>query len=292
MFKITYSHIRRMKQGDTLIRFSPERSDRVQLQSLSGSLMPDLIHEYDRGNNGLISAGSLYEAAVWTGFSESPAEPAHRDGIETGLPDGRYEFALRDLYGIVDDWLFQAIMRSSQILYWRRRTRFCGLCGSPAVPGEDDLSMVCTECGETYYPQIAPAVIVAIRNGNKLLMVRNRKRPKGFYGLVAGFVEAGESLEEAVHREVFEETNLRVTNLEYARSQSWPFPNSHMIAFTADYAEGEIEFLDGELVEAEWFSPEEIPNRMPGFSVGSKLVAEFIRSQGVQSSRDTETPGN
>lgn len=276
MFRITYSNRSQMKPGDILLRFTPQRSDRVQLRSTGGRLEAANVHENDLSDRGLISAGRLSDTDVWTGFGAEAMRYAGPEEIEHGLDDGWYEFKLRDLYAHMDEELFQAVVRSSQILYWMGRTRFCGSCGSPAAPGDEDLSMVCTGCGETYYPQIAPAIIVAIRNGDKLLMVRNQKRPQGFYGLVAGFVEAGESLEEAVHREVFEETNLRVKNLKYVRSQSWPFPNSHMIAFSAESAGGEIKFIDGELVEAKWFSAEEIPNRMPGFSVGSKLVADFI----------------
>lgn len=233
--------------------------------------------------------GRLNGKNFWAGF----ADPSLEYTPGNILPHGHIEpemwseaegsfaaLTLREGHLILDDDLFQAAARASQIVWWRRRTRFCGTCGTEMKAHGEELAMVCPDCGEHYYPHISPAVIVSIEWDGKILMVKNRRHHGKHYGLVAGYVEAGESLEEAVYREVMEETSLRIKNLRYARSQSWPFPNSHMVAFTADYAGGELKLQEEELSDGQWFAPDEIPPLPPRFSVARKLIDEFIERQG------------
>jgi NAD+ diphosphatase len=131
----------------------------------------------------------------------------------------------------------------------------------------------CGACGHIAYPRISPAMMVLIRKGDSFLMAMHTASPAKRFTPLAGFLEAGESIEEAVHREVFEEVGLQVHNLKYFASQSWPFPHSLMIAFTADYLGGEIRIDENELSEARWFGPnDEWPERVKTVSVSSLLV--------------------
>ena len=140
------------------------------------------------------------------------------------------------------------------------------------------MMLKCPECGQVHYPRIAPAIIVAIRKGDKLLMAKHSYHKTHKYALVAGFVEAGESIEEAVHREVSEEIGIKIKNLKYKRSQSWPFPNSLMLAFTAEYESGEIKVDGDEIVKAKWFSKNEIERYDSDISISDWLINDFIQN--------------
>ena len=151
--------------------------------------------------------------------------------------------------------------RGAELLVWDAENRFCGACGSP-MERHTDISKLCPTCGREVFPHLTPAILVLVKRGDEALLARAKSFSRPFFALVAGFVEAGETLEECVAREVMEETGLRVTNITYYGSQSWPFPSNMMIAFTADYAGGEISLLDGELSDARFFrrtEPVELP---------------------------------
>jgi NAD+ diphosphatase len=141
-------------------------------------------------------------------------------------PTGMAFRGLRSLHGQLPAPLFRMAGRAFQILDWDRTHRFCGRCGTPTVLAETERVRRCPSCGQLHFPRIAPAVITLIQRGEQILMVRGHNFPAHFYGLVAGFVEPGESLEEAVAREIVEEVGLTVTNVRYWGSQPWPFPHS------------------------------------------------------------------
>jgi NAD+ diphosphatase len=207
-----------------------------------------------------------------------------------GLLDGRYAQAgwldsesappgyafhsLRSLlFGPMDESLAGVAGRAAQIAEWARTHRFCGACGSPTAQAAHERCFTCTSCGHMAYPRISPAMMVLIRKGDAVLMALHVNSPAQRFTPLAGFLEAGETIEEAVHREVYEEVGLRVSNLRYFGSQSWPFPHSLMIAFTADYAGGEIRVDANEIAEARWFGPgDEWPARVPQVSISSLLV--------------------
>lgn len=133
--------------------------------------------------------------------------------------------------------------------------------------------MHCDACGHLAYPRISPAMMVLIRKGDQVLLAFHTQSPSKRFSPLAGFLEAGESIEEAVHREVFEEVGLKVHNLQYFNSQAWPFPHSLMIAFTADYLSGDIRIDENEIAEARWFGPgDQWPERVPSVSISSLLV--------------------
>ncbi|MFK3739045.1 NAD(+) diphosphatase [Massilia sp. TN1-12] len=192
---------------------------------------------------------------------------------EAQAPAGYGWRGLRSLFGELDEALVAVAGRAFQIAEWARTHRFCGVCGSGTALAAGERSFKCTNCGHTAYPRISPAMMVLVRKGDSFLLAQHAQYTVKRFVPLAGFVEAGESIEETVHREVFEEVGLRVHNLRYFGSQSWPFPHSLMIAFTADYLEGEIRTDPNEIVEARWFGPDdEWPERVPQMSISSMLV--------------------
>ena len=192
---------------------------------------------------------------------------------ELVLPPGYGWRGLRSLFGEMDEQLVGLAARAAQVAEWARTHRFCGACGSGTVLAAGERCFKCVNCGHMAYPRISPAMMVLIRKGDAVLLAMHVASPTKRFVPLAGFLEAGESVEEAVHREVYEEVGLRVTNLRYFGSQSWPFPHSLMLAFTADYVDGEIRVDTSEIAEARWFGPnDEWPERVPHVSISSVLV--------------------
>lgn len=190
--------------------------------------------------------------------------------------DGFYD--LREVYEISHD-LYHIAGKAVLVSDWYASHRFCGKCGTPTVLDEKDMMLKCPNCGQVHYPRIAPAIIVAIRNEDKLLMAKHSYHEQIRYALIAGFVEPGESVEEAVHREVQEEVGIKIKNLEYKRSQSWPFPNSLMLGFSAEYESGDIKVDGDEILKAKWFKKDEIIRYGSDISISDWLIQEFIDSQ-------------
>lgn len=168
---------------------------------------------------------------------------------------------LRGLYGRVPDPLWVLAGRAEQIVAWDRTHRYCGRCATPTEPSTDERSRTCSACGLSVYPRIAPAIIVLVTRGahdDEALLAWGRQRTEPFYSTLAGFVEPGEDLETAVHREVREETGIDVTDVRYFGSQPWPFPHQLMVGFLARYAGGEIHVQEAEIREARWVRAAEL----------------------------------
>jgi NAD+ diphosphatase len=166
------------------------------------------------------------------------------------------------------------ILRAYHILQWLKDSAFCGSCGSPNGDAPGDLARLCPACGRLEFPRISPAIIVlVIRDDGRALLAHNRKFTGGVYSLVAGFTEAGESLETTVAREVGEEVGLEVRDTRYITSQPWPFPNSLMIGFTTRYAGGEIRPDGKEITDAQWFDPASLPE-LPGKGSVSRYIID------------------
>ena len=196
---------------------------------------------------------------------------------------------LRAWLGRVDSTLFYLAGRAVQLIQWRLSHTFCGKCGESAEEHSQDHAMVCRACNLVRYPQLSPSIIVLVNKGDKALLARNTNWQGGFFSTLAGFVEPGESIEQTVHREVREEVGIEVTNLRYLGSQSWPFPNSLMLGFHAEYLSGELTFLDKEISEAKWFDIDDLPNIPGGTAISRWLIDEFV--QKVTLSRDAKTSG-
>ena len=180
---------------------------------------------------------------------------------------------IRSLFGVVDDGFLGLAGRAMQLAEWARTHRHCGVCASAMQLLAGERCYKCPQCGHSAYPRISPAMMVLIRKGDSVLLALHTNSPYKRYTALAGFVEAGESVEEAIHREVREEVGLRVHNLQYFGSQSWPFPHSLMIAYTADYLDGEISVQESEIAEARWFGPgDEWPELPIKVSIAARLV--------------------
>ena len=186
-------------------------------------------------------------------------------------------YNLHDIYELNHD-LYQIATKAVLINDWYISHKFCGRCGVETQLDEKDMMLKCPSCGQVHYPRIAPAIIVAIRNEGKLLMAKHSYHDNIRYALIAGFVEPGEAIEEAVHREVMEEVGIKIKNLKYQRSQSWPFPNSLMLAFTAEYDSGDINVDGDEILRAKWFKKDEIIRYDSDISISDWLIQDFIDS--------------
>ena len=200
---------------------------------------------------------------------------------EGTLPPAGMTFeGLRQVYGRLDENLFWIAARAVQIVDWDRTHQFCGRCGLLLKTSQTERAKECQKCGLLHFPRLAPAIIVLVERGNELLLARSRHFMPEMYSVLAGFVEPGESLEEAVVREVEEEVGISVKNIKYFGNQPWPFPHSLMIGFTATYAGGKISLDDSEIEDAGWFTADNLP-RIPGkISIARKLIDWFIDKQG------------
>lgn len=209
----------------------------------------------------------------------------HRDiacfAVEVDRTD-EFEFAgLRSLFGKTDNMMLALAGRAQQICEWFRTHQYCGKCGQPTVEHDSDRAMVCEACGISSYPRLSPSIIVLVHRGREVLLARNHRFPDGMYSTLAGFVEPGESIEETLIREVEEEVGVLVKNLEYLGSQPWPFPNSLMLGFHAEYDSGDIALQEEEIADAKWFSIDDLP-AIPGkIAISRWLIDDFLSKQGV-----------
>lgn len=194
---------------------------------------------------------------------------------ETEAPKKMTFMDLRRLYDFLDEDIYLLAGKALQINLWDRNHQFCGRCGTPTENSKRDMAKVCSQCGFRSYARLSPAVITAIIKDGEILMARHGYRG-GMYGLIAGFVEPGETLEEAVEREIMEEVGLKVKNVKLFGNQPWPFPHSLMVGFTAAYESGEIKVDGREITSAKWFTPEELPRIPSKVSIASELIDWFI----------------
>ena len=168
-----------------------------------------------------------------------------------------------------------ALSSAKETYHWLEKHKFCGNCGERLQPGHTERVLRCGSCGTCYYPKISPAVITAVLNGKEILLAHNKNFPDGLYSLIAGFVDPGETAEEAVAREILEETGIQIENIRYAGSQHWPFPDSLMLGFLADFKSGEIRPDNDEITDARWFTAENLPV-LPGKGSIARRLLESI----------------
>jgi len=197
------------------------------------------------------------------------------------LPEGFVSRDLRVAYGSLPADHHAVASRAVQVVEWDRSHQFCGRCGGPTEASKRDRSLQCPSCNVPYYPRLAPAMIVRVERGDEVLLARASNFPAGIYSILAGFVEPGESVEDAVVREVWEETRIVVRDVRYYSSQPWPYPNSLMLGFTAQYEGGEIDVSkDDEIEAAGWFRVGDLPNVFPGrMSISQWLLQDWIEAQ-------------
>lgn len=233
-------------------------------------------------NNGRLLAGEGIPrlAEVPTGLLDG-AEPLHigRLGADhcfaVSVPEADGMASLRSLFDRLPEPLPAIAGRAAQIVEWDGAHRFCGRCGAPTEIAESELARGCSSCDAVYYPRINPAVIMLVTRGDLMLLGR---RPEGrFFSTLAGFVDAGETLEEAVRREVREEVGLSIDDVRYFASQPWPFPSQLMVGFTARSESGEIQVDERELAEARWFrAGDELPPIPTDITIARWLIDDFL----------------
>jgi NAD+ diphosphatase len=198
-------------------------------------------------------------------------------------PPGAQFRDLRQLYGRMRESLLSVAARAVQIMEWDRTHQFCGACAAPTVPHDKARSRVCSNpgCKLEHYPRLSPAIIVAVERGEEILLARSPHFPPNIFSVLAGFVDPGESVEDAVHREVFEETGLKLSNVRYFSSQPWPFPNSLMLGYQAEHAGGELVLDPEEIEEAAFFHVDALPAMFPGrVSISQWLIQDFCTRHG------------
>lgn len=211
---------------------------------------------------------------------EKSFEPWRSGGSAGTDGSGLSLMGIRSLLGRMDDELLKVAGVASQVLDWDRNHQFCGRCGTQTVRSETERSRSCPSCSLTAYPRISPAMIVAVLKGDKILLAHNRRhRASHVFSVLAGFVEPGESLEECVRREVMEEVSIKLGEIRYFASQPWPFPDSLMIAFTAEYESGDISVDGKEIAEADWFDKDHLPGIPPHGTVARRLIDWFVQSR-------------
>ena len=216
-------------------------------------------------------------------FFEPPASRAEPVDASSGVAaaaeppaPGAEPLGLRALFDLVPDDVFALAGRARQVLNWRLTHRFCGACGAPLARHATEHAMHCEACDLFFYPRINPVVIALISRGDQILLAHKAGNALPFWSVIAGFVEAGETLEGAVSREASEEVGVRVKNIRYASSQPWPFPNNLMIGFTAEHAGGDIVPDGQEITEAGWFDRDHLPPIPSRFSIARRLIDAFF----------------
>ncbi|MBL8933647.1 MAG: NAD(+) diphosphatase [Archangium sp.] len=192
-------------------------------------------------------------------------------------PDGFEFVGLRALWSRLDEQLFAIAGRANQLAHFASTHRFCGRCGAAMQPDGVERAFRCSACGLVNYPRIAPAIITLVRKGDTALLANSGRFPIPFFSTLAGFSEVGESLEETLVREVFEETGVHAGSVRYFGSQPWPFPNSLMIAFTAQWERGDIVVDGKEIKEARFFRADELPRIPPKLSIARRLIDAWVR---------------
>jgi NAD+ diphosphatase len=244
-----------------LVRAAGERAEAPRAPDIAG-LEPGLLR---RLYLGALDGVDCYAA-------EAPPEAPAPDGMEYA--------GLRALYGRLDEPFFALAGFAAQIVEWDRTHQFCGRCGSATDPAPGERARRCPACGLLCFPRLSPAVIMLITRGDAMLLARAHNFSGPFYSTLAGFVEPGETLEEAVAREVREEVGIEIRDIRYFGSQPWPFPHSLMIGFTAQHAAGEIQVDGREIAEAGWFTAADLP-RLPGpLSIARRLIDAFLAAGG------------
>lgn len=197
-------------------------------------------------------------------------------------PDGMNFVDLRQAYSEMSEQCFALVNKAVQVMEWDRTNQFCSRCGTKTLRKPEERGKECPDCGELFYPRISPAVIALIRKGKEILLARSPNFPPDMYSLIAGFVEPGESAEAAVVRETREEVGIEVRNVKYFGTQAWPFPNSLMIGFTAEYDSGDIQPDGFEIEDAQWFSVENLPELPGRISIARKLIDHFLKEEGLE----------
>ena len=231
---------------------------------------------------GTISAPGTSPPSAISTWARLDGEPCWSAELapEVLVPETATLSGLRALYDVLPETHYAVAGRAAQIVAWDRDHQHCGRCGEPTerVPGERGRR--CARCDLTAYPRVSPAIIVLIERDDRILLARGRAFVPRRFGIIAGFVEPGESLEDAVRREVHEEVGIEIDHIDYFGSQPWPFPHGIMIGFRATHLRGEITLGDGELAEAGWYGADDLPEIPAKLSIARRLIDDWATRRG------------
>ncbi|MCM2130820.1 NAD(+) diphosphatase [Larsenimonas rhizosphaerae] len=226
------------------------------------------------GDDGVISYDVRWpDGAVALGYwNGEPIAVAMDD-----QPEAAAWMSAREWLGQLPVVQTEVLSTALQVMTWRRDHRYCGRCGSAMRRKQTEFAMVCPSCRLTSFPRISPCIITLVTHGRDLLLARSPRFAPGRFSTLAGFIEAGESVEAAVRREVMEEVGVSIGRVRYFKSQSWPFPHSLMMGFYAEAASRDITIDGVEIEAADWFSPEYLPGLPPSFSIAHSLIDNFLK---------------
>lgn len=263
MFTKRFHTVEKPKLHDFIFAFEDQ-----QIYLLHGNSIPQwhqVSHLFESENNFYCFAES----------TESCYLIAEKNKITENV--GYIKTHLRATWNVLDKNSFLLACRANHLDHWRKTHYYCGVCGHENKNKIDEQALMCSRCKHISYPRISPCIIVLIARGKKILLARSPHFPEKMYSTLAGFVEPGESLEETVHREIFEEVGLRVSTLKYTGSQPWPFPDSLMIGFTAEYLSGDIHIDKKEIEDAQWFDIDALPQLPPLMSIGREIIEGYVK---------------
>jgi NAD+ diphosphatase len=239
--------------------------------SLPAGVAPDGLVVYVGADSVSLREGA--EGAHFVGVLDGRAVWAVDEEVEGAVP-------LMGLWGAVDDVTWTVAGRAVQLVEWERTHRYCGRCATPTEPAalHEGRARRCPSCGLLAFPRLAPAMIVLVTrdDGRRALLARNARFPMPMWSCLAGFVEPGETLEDAVHREVREEVGIEVDDVRYWGSQPWPFPHSLMLGFRASYAGGDLVCDPAEIAEADWYPRDALPPVPPGMSIARRMIDAWV----------------
>jgi NAD+ diphosphatase len=252
------------ERNEPALWFAFHRGEMLIVQSEDEAQLPCCL---DLSELGLSTVRSLY-LGTYGGKHCYVSELEHANA----LPDGHELQGLRALFGNVDETLAALAGRAFQIMEWDRNHQYCSRCGTPTEARREERSRACPKCKYTTYPPISPAIMILITRGREILLARKPEWVPRRFSALAGFVEPGETLEDTARRETREEVGVEIENLRYFGSQPWPFPHSLMIAFTADYASGEVRPDGVEIEEARFFDVEQLPNLPQSISISRRMI--------------------
>jgi NAD+ diphosphatase len=264
-----------------LERPAPEnRSDALHLVFRKGELVVDLRSEQGPVMNAqsLEGNGWTVQRAQFVGHWQ--AQPCFAVEIDSAVELDPMHYQVGNLYhliGRVDDGIFNLAGRAAQLLDWERDHKFCGRCGATMKLAKGERAMTCEACSSMLYPRIAPCVITLVTRGEDMLLGRSARFRRPMFSTLAGFIEAGETAEDTLRREVREEVGVEVGDIRYYDSQAWPFPNQLMLGYFADYRSGDITPDRDEIAEADWYHPSNLPPIPPAASIAGRLILHHCR---------------
>jgi len=245
-------------QGSEILQNFDSKGRWIALERLQGALLDKVIQSHYLGDLAGVACFAV----------ESELGSARKDN-------------LRSLFGKCDNQIFALAGLAIQILDWYRTHKYCGRCGKETRQHDTDRAMVCGDCKIHSYPRLSPSIITLVHDDKRVLLARNHRFPEGMYSTLAGFVEPGESIEETVRREVHEEVGVKVGNLEYMGSQPWPFPNSLMLGFLAEYESGNIVLQEEEIADASWYGIDQLPGIPGKVAISRWLIDSYLERMGI-----------